>query len=74
MAVIITKPCQLCAATSTVEVTAEEKAAIDSGIHIQYALPNRDADFRELLISGIHPKCWEQAFGGFEDEDEVEIA
>lgn len=67
MAVLTTKPCQLCKATSTVEVTDEEMAALDSKMHVQDALPNRDADFRELIISGIHSECWTKMFGDDED-------
>ena len=34
------------------------------GKNIQDALPGLDADQRELLISGTHAQCWENAFGG----------
>jgi hypothetical protein len=37
------------------------------GKNIQEALPELDADQRELLISGTHAHCWEMAFGGDDD-------
>jgi len=34
------------------------------GKEIQNALPDLNADQRELLISGTHAHCWERLFGG----------
>ena len=34
------------------------------GRPIQDALPDLDADQRELLISGTHAHCWQRLFGG----------
>ena len=68
-----TKPCLICAATSTVELTEVEGAAVKSGTYMQDALPNRDAGFRELLITGTHPECWEQTFGGMDDDEDDAI-
>ncbi len=31
---------------------------------IQVALPHWTPQMREVLISGTHPACWEQLFGG----------
>lgn len=66
--ILLTKPCMLCNKTSEIEVTAVEAAALKSGAYTQDALAERDADFRELVISGTHPACWENMFG---DEGEV---
>ena len=33
------------------------------GEYIQDALPELDADQRELLISGTHAHCWQKIFG-----------
>jgi len=38
--------------------------------YIQDALPFLSADDREILISGICPKCYKKMFSFFEDEDE----
>lgn len=60
--------CHLCGETETVEVTDQEFTALQNTRFIQDALPNRDVDFRELLISGTHPECWNAMFPP-EDED-----
>jgi len=39
-----------------------------AGKLIQEAMPGVNADFREMLISGICPVCWEKMFGN-DDED-----
>lgn len=64
-----TPACWHCGKPSTVELTAEEHAAWVAGALIQVALPNRDDDFRELIKTGIHPKCWAEMFPE-EDDDE----
>lgn len=37
------------------------------GEPIQTALPELDADQRELLVTGTHAHCWERMFGGDDD-------
>lgn len=37
--------------------------------HAQDAFPYLSADEREMLISGICPKCWADAFNEEEDEE-----
>ena len=37
-------------------------------MHIQKALPNNTAEEREMLITGICSKCWDELFS----EDEVD--
>jgi|APGre2960657373_1045057.scaffolds.fasta_scaffold27882_4 hypothetical protein len=39
--------------------------------HVQDVFPNMPKEDRELMISGIHPKCWIEMFEDF-DEDEEE--
>lgn len=58
--------CPFCGEQKIIKVPAEGYFAWQSGECIQNALPNLSADDREMLISGICPKCWEQTFG--EDE------
>lgn len=59
---ITTPTCIHCGNTSQVDLTDAEVAALQSGALIQRALPHRDAAFRELLITGIHPACWDEIF------------
>ena len=37
------------------------------GVEIQVALPELDADQRELLITGTHAHCWNRMFGPDDD-------
>lgn len=72
--VIFTTPvCNFCGNTAEVELTLAEAEAVKNTRYIQDALPNRDADFRELFISGTHAHCWESMFGGEDDEEEDEL-
>jgi len=63
-----TPPCIACHETSIIELTEEEFAALQRPGYIQSALPDRDADFRELVKTGIHPACWDSMFS----EEEME--
>ncbi len=54
-----TSACFVCETTAIVVLTEEEYSRISSGMAVQDALPDRDAAFRELLVSGVHEHCWE---------------
>jgi tRNA(Arg) A34 adenosine deaminase TadA len=66
-AMIVTcPPCFVCGATSVLD-------GVDAlgfvewqqlGKPIQNALPDLDADQRELLVTGTHAHCWAKVFGG----------
>lgn len=34
--------------------------------YVQTVFPYLNEDQREILVSGIHPKCWNEMFGGAE--------
>ena len=66
---VITPPCVVCKERAVVE-------GVDAlgyvrwrelGENILDALPQLDADQRELLISGTHAHCWERMWKGFSD-------
>lgn len=61
--VIETKECFHCNTTGTVEILTEELFWLNQGKHIQEAVKSLDKDYREQLISGVHPKCWLEMFG-----------
>lgn len=63
-----TPACAVCRKTSDVELDAEKTRLWQSGAHIQDVWPHLTATDRELLISGTHPKCWDELF--LEEEDE----
>jgi tRNA(Arg) A34 adenosine deaminase TadA len=66
-AVIVTcPPCIVCR-TSAVLDGVDALGFVEwqqLGVPIQNALPDLDADQRELLVTGTHAHCWERLFGG----------
>ncbi|PYS90524.1 MAG: hypothetical protein DMF62_04995 [Acidobacteria bacterium] len=52
-------------------MTDEEVAAMNAGQLIQIALEHWPAEQREMLITGIHPKCWEEMMA--EDDDDTPL-
>jgi hypothetical protein len=66
-----TPRCMHCGERSEVELTETEFAAVTdpNGPLIQDALPGRDAGFRELVKTGIHPRCWDAMMTGPEDAE-----
>ena len=62
-----TPMCTICSRTAVVELTVDEALAVNSGMFIQDALPQRDAATRELFVSGTHEHCWLGLFGEEED-------
>jgi hypothetical protein len=68
---VTTPPCMLCNETSLVELTREEftKLIHPSQPRIDKVLPNRDLDFRELVMTGTHSACWDVLTKPLDDED-----
>ena len=61
-AIYITPECMVCHQASTLGITEEVAAGIrawKAGTLAQMALPMLSAAERELIITGIHPSCWE---------------
>lgn len=59
-------PCPFCGKVSTIKLDIEKTKLFDKGMEayqngalMQNAFPFLSADERELLISGMCPKCWE---------------
>lgn len=63
---IITKPCPYCGTISKVSVPESGYKQWMSGTRIQDALPMLTADEREILMSRVCPKCWDEVFGEVE--------
>lgn len=59
---ITTCPCPNCGHSHELLVYPSHLEAWKSGRLIQNALTELNADERELLISGICPKCWDEMF------------
>lgn len=68
---IIITTCPFCGHAHEVAVNEDDFWDWDDGKNAQDAFPYLTPDEREMLISGICPKCWDSMFGG-EDEDTAE--
>ena len=52
----------MCGTVYTIPMTEAEHELLMSGVHIQDALPNHSPDDRELFVSGICGKCFDEIF------------
>ena len=70
--VTVVTVCPMCGHANEVAVNEEDyfNWSFDGAL-VQDAFPYLSADEREMLISGICPKCWDKLFGE-EDSDEEE--
>ena len=64
----IQRVCPICHQLQTIEVENNQYNRWMAGENIQIAFPNLTPNQREILISGICPKCWDNIFPD-EDED-----
>lgn len=58
----VQKRCSMCGTVYTIPMTEAEHELLMSGVHIQDALPNHSPDDRELFVSGICGKCFDEIF------------
>ena len=58
-----TKSCTVCHKTSKVALQKASFIRWRDGEHVQNVWPEMTPDERELLITGTHPKCWDEMFG-----------
>jgi hypothetical protein len=54
--------CAFCRTCKDITVPTKQYKAWKAGKHIQLAMPKLSDDDRELIISGICPKCWNEKF------------
>jgi hypothetical protein len=67
-----TTTCMLCDQPVAVDRLDPEKVARwQAGEFVQDVFPDMSASERETLISGSHAKCFDEAFGGDEEDDEI---
>lgn len=64
--------CRFCGKEITIQADEEKFARLDSGAHVQDMFPDLNPNYRELMISGICGECFDELFGGDEDNDEEE--
>ena len=58
-----TKECCMCHLTSELTLIKTDYLAWQSGMLVQKAFPYLSENEIELLITGIHSKCWDKLFG-----------
>ena len=68
----ITRTSMISGNTNTMElnVTQEQLTAWESGVNIQVAMPQLNADEREFIKTGVTPTEWNELFGEEEDEED----
>jgi len=68
----ITRTSMISGNTNTMElnVTQEQLTAWESGVHIQVAMPQLNAEEREFVKTGMTPMEWNELFGEEEDEED----
>ncbi len=67
---IIITTCPFCGHANEVAVNEADFWDWQDGALVQNAFPYLSADEREMLISGICPKCWDSMFSEEEEEEE----
>lgn len=63
MTVFATRRCPVCYKTGTIMVDENELFSYLRGNYVGEAFKSLSVPLREQIISGVHPKCWEEMFG-----------
>ena len=58
----ITRDCPFCGKKMAIDIPIDAYLKWIDGVRIQDALPNIAAEDREVLLTGICPKCWNETF------------
>lgn len=65
--------CRLCNRVESVDLTENQFIKFQMWeqrlILIQDAIPEVAPELREMFVSGTCPKCWDEMFGGDEDDE-----
>lgn len=64
----INKTCVICKKEHELKVNEADIISWQNGQHIQSVMPYLSASERELLISGVCGKCFDEMFDGEDDE------
>lgn len=59
---IVTPPCMLCNQTENVKVSKDAYNKFMNGMFVHEAFPDFSNEDRELILTGTHPKCWNEMF------------
>lgn len=61
--VTVSVKCPFCGKAQTLTVPRKGFDLWRQGALVQVAFPDLSPDDREVLVSGVCPKCWEDTFG-----------
>ena len=61
--------CMVCGTQSHLRVPVEGWIKRMDGKATHVAFPDMPAEKREMLISGTHPKCWDELFRDMEEQE-----
>ena len=67
--IVKTKPCCVCNEYEVWSLDRELVERWQGGENIQRVFPDMSAGEREVLITGIHPACWDKLFPGEADDE-----
>jgi hypothetical protein len=65
--------CLHCKLEYTILVDTDKYRDWVNGELCQNVWPHFNAGQREQIISGMHPECWEELFGMFDQDDEDDV-
>lgn len=61
METYVTPQCYFCGTASRMMLTADECSALEAGMRIVWATPDRNWREREQILHGTHEACYEEA-------------
>lgn len=62
--------CRKCGKTFEFPTFVEDFERFEKGEHIQYVLPYISPEYRELMLSGYCPDCWDEIMAADEEEND----
>lgn len=72
--VLIRKPCPFCGRVYQKLFDADAYRKWQNGAKVQDCFPDRTADDREFLITGICPECWDRLDECSKEEDDADCS
>lgn len=67
----VERRCPSCGGETVLFVDPDALIAWMRGQYIQVAFKDWSAEKREVMLTGIHPFCWDAMFGDEEDDDGI---
>jgi hypothetical protein len=61
MSLFLSNPCARCNHKSVLELTSKELGDLDKGLPVEEALAHRDKNYQQIVATGTHTVCWDEA-------------